>query len=123
MCLTAQALAAIDSTLLDASLLGINLVQSAVLGWTQIWHYYIRAGFEPEFSSINPVDCGQCCRAGNVRSEEHTSELHHLGISYAVFCLKKKNAPYRRALSARRRPEPPPAGGGFRHGRSVTRSQ
>src|SRR5471030_3535944 len=24
------------------------------------------------------------------RSEEHTSELHHLGISYAVFCLKKK---------------------------------
>src|SRR5262245_64228117 len=25
-----------------------------------------------------------------LRSEEHTSELHHLGISYAVFCLKKK---------------------------------
>src|SRR5438045_6962700 len=25
------------------------------------------------------------------RSEEHTSELRHLGISYAVFCLKKKN--------------------------------
>src|SRR2546426_10450719 len=24
------------------------------------------------------------------RSEEHTSELHHLVISYAVFCLKKK---------------------------------
>src|SRR5437899_7623750 len=24
------------------------------------------------------------------RSEEHTSELSHLGISYAVFCLKKK---------------------------------
>src|ERR1035438_8724854 len=23
-------------------------------------------------------------------SEEHTSELQHLGISYAVFCLKKK---------------------------------
>src|SRR5205814_10296181 len=23
------------------------------------------------------------------RSEEHTSELRHLGISYAVFCLKK----------------------------------
>src|SRR3989454_4801513 len=27
---------------------------------------------------------------GAVRSEEHTSELHHLVISYAVFCLKKK---------------------------------
>src|SRR5437867_9748965 len=24
------------------------------------------------------------------RSEEHTSELHHRTISYAVFCLKKK---------------------------------
>src|SRR5437899_8675785 len=24
------------------------------------------------------------------RSEEHTSEPSHLGISYAVFCLKKK---------------------------------
>src|SRR5438045_6998686 len=24
------------------------------------------------------------------RSEEHTSESSHLGISYAVFCLKKK---------------------------------
>src|SRR3712207_7499607 len=26
-----------------------------------------------------------------VRSEEHTSELRHANISYAVFCLKKKN--------------------------------
>src|SRR5699024_9851098 len=25
------------------------------------------------------------------RSEEHTSELQHVAISYAVFCLKKKN--------------------------------
>src|ERR1035438_4033324 len=25
-----------------------------------------------------------------VRSEEHTSNSSHLGISYAVFCLKKK---------------------------------
>src|SRR2546421_9289287 len=27
---------------------------------------------------------------GSSRSEEHTSELHHDQISYAVFCLKKK---------------------------------
>src|SRR5258707_6946973 len=27
------------------------------------------------------------------RSEEHTSELHHANISYAVFCLKKKEHP------------------------------
>src|SRR5438477_3322145 len=25
-----------------------------------------------------------------MRSEEHTSELRHMSISYAVFCLKKK---------------------------------
>src|SRR5438552_13793140 len=30
------------------------------------------------------------CVAAQVRSEEHTSELHHQIISYAVFCLKKK---------------------------------
>src|SRR3712207_7451181 len=29
-------------------------------------------------------------RARGVRSEEHTSELQHANISYAVFCLKKK---------------------------------
>src|SRR6266702_6222816 len=29
-------------------------------------------------------------RTGAGRSEEHTSELHHVAISYAVFCLKKK---------------------------------
>src|SRR5437667_4373621 len=27
----------------------------------------------------------------NPRSEEHTSEPSHITISYAVFCLKKKN--------------------------------
>ena len=27
---------------------------------------------------------------GARRSEEHTSELRHITISYAVFCLKKK---------------------------------
>src|SRR5206468_10691797 len=30
-------------------------------------------------------------RNSALRSEEHTSELHHDQISYAVFCLKKKN--------------------------------
>src|SRR5436853_4903519 len=53
------------------------------------------------------------------RSEEHTSESSHLGISYAVFCLKKKNAPHpphplarphgrpRAAKAAAARPAPP----------------
>src|SRR5256885_13062830 len=33
----------------------------------------------------------QCpARTSRERSEEHTSELRHLVISYAVFCLKKQ---------------------------------
>src|SRR3546814_2304553 len=36
--------------------------------------------------------CSLCGGAGSERSEEHTSELQSLmRISYAVFCLKKKN--------------------------------
>src|SRR3546814_3401715 len=35
---------------------------------------------------------GLCCPCRGGRSEEHTSELQSLmRISYAVFCLKKKN--------------------------------
>src|SRR5256885_5480709 len=30
-------------------------------------------------------------QSGQARSEEHTSDSSHLVISYAVFCLKKKN--------------------------------
>src|SRR5256886_13602066 len=45
------------------------------------------------------IDIGVSTRAAqsqeaaeqNARSEEHTSELRHSQISYAVFCLKKKN--------------------------------
>src|SRR3546814_1827504 len=42
-----------------------------------------------------PIPCffnTLACAASQVRSEEHTSELQSLmRISYAVFCLKKKN--------------------------------
>src|SRR3546814_2341139 len=39
---------------------------------------------------IDPTDAG--CVRPEARSEEHTSELQSLmRISYAVFCLKKKN--------------------------------
>src|SRR3954466_8654253 len=37
-----------------------------------------------------------------IRSEEHTSELQHTIISYAVFCLKKKDT----ERPPRRRPRP-----------------
>src|SRR3546814_12841024 len=40
-----------------------------------------------------PDRTGVCERTAAVRSEEHTSEFQSLmRISYAVFCLKKKNA-------------------------------
>src|SRR3546814_6179868 len=40
--------------------------------------------------------CVALIRRGPARSEEHTSELQSLmRISYAVFCLKKKNNKYR----------------------------
>src|SRR6266511_6484746 len=36
-----------------------------------------------------------CCASRRpARSEEHTSELSHVKISYAVFCLKKKKKKY-----------------------------
>src|SRR3546814_1849117 len=42
-------------------------------------------------------------RQGRSRSEEHTSELQSLmRISYAVFCLKKKNRVYAQAKRAKR---------------------
>src|SRR3546814_6535629 len=41
---------------------------------------------------IGPSGAGKTVTAAKLRSEEHTSELQSLmRISYAVFCLKKKN--------------------------------
>src|SRR5256885_4199474 len=46
----------------------------------------VQAAVYPRVVSIPPGQSSACWR----RSEEHTSELSHLVISYAVFCLKKK---------------------------------
>src|SRR5574343_1957860 len=37
-----------------------------------------------------PLTTEELDRVYELRSEEHTSELSHITISYAVFCLKKK---------------------------------
>src|SRR3546814_8805173 len=43
-------------------------------------------------AALHPVEAAAECGARLARSEEHTSELQSLmRISYAVFCLKKKN--------------------------------
>ena len=51
-------------------------------GWFQCFSVY-----ELKVSMVKNLEMG-----GSNRSEEHTSELQsHVRISYAVFCLKKKN--------------------------------
>src|ERR1022692_2228539 len=44
-----------------------------------------------------------CITTAALRSEEHTSELRHLVISYAVFCLKKHQSEPGRADPRQRR--------------------
>src|SRR3546814_7294739 len=58
----------------------------------------VRRGLEPPLERggrspfLRPLP--RCYRRPGHRSEEHTSELQSLmRISYAVFCLKKKNNP------------------------------
>src|SRR5437588_8657424 len=53
----------------------------------------LAACIEPTFVSCDSPQGPQLCTAGSVcvRSEEHTSNSSHTVISYAVFCLKKKN--------------------------------
>src|SRR5258707_10938214 len=45
-------------------------------------------GRRPRRGGVEPRSESRACGSG--RSEEHTSELSHANISYAVFCLKKK---------------------------------
>src|SRR3546814_3723245 len=47
-------------------------------------------GCDAEIPSASEALCSAHCTEGDLRSEEHTSELQSLmRISYAVFCLKK----------------------------------
>src|SRR3546814_1744084 len=55
-----------------------------------------RSGSIGRISNSSPqASVGLCAMIATARSEEHTSELQSLmRISYAVFCLKKKNKEY-----------------------------
>src|SRR5690625_5993597 len=51
--------------------------------------------FRNDIRSFWLADRAHRDRTGDAaRSEEHTSELSHVAISYAVFCLKKTNYQY-----------------------------
>src|SRR3546814_7052266 len=53
---------------------------------------YVRNDSQAVKLSFASIDGSQYHASGLMRSEEHTSELQSLmRISYAVFCLKKKN--------------------------------
>src|SRR5690554_96151 len=62
---------------------------------------FLHGNFYLGFSAV--LDLASVVFLGGLRSEEHTSELHHVRISYAVFCLKKKTRLHIRC-SARTRP-------------------
>src|SRR3546814_6661168 len=53
-----------------------------------------------DMHTLKPIDAAEIRAAAAERSEEHTSELQSLmRISYAVFCLKKKNIDFSRTHS------------------------
>src|SRR3546814_3576540 len=65
-------------------------------------------GGVPRVENIRPMQgaTAESQIAQDFRSEEHTSELQSLmRISYAVFCLKKKNYPKKYHVSALRKPQ------------------
>src|SRR2546427_1973755 len=66
----------------------------------RVWRDHVK-GFTDQVTSdvhgnsvaaLNPKGTPRLMLAGHIdRSEEHTSNSSHSQISYAVFCLKKKN--------------------------------
>src|SRR5437899_10081424 len=70
---------------------GAVAIVGTLLGEWQSWHLTGRAigaiAYLVVFGSILGYSAYSYALR---RSEEHTSDSSHLGISYAVFCLKKK---------------------------------
>ena len=65
-----------------------NLIKDATCDFTDTGTITLTERvLQPEEFQVNVELCKKDFRS---RSEEHTSELHHTVISYAVFCLKKK---------------------------------
>src|ERR1035441_10922054 len=72
-----QSLREVRLALLDADV-NLNVVKEL------LDRVRVKALGEEVRSSLSPAQ-----EVIRIRSEEHTSELQYLGISYAVFCLKK----------------------------------
>src|SRR3546814_1301724 len=94
--LFALMLAMLGNQGMEAMLLTLAIVAALLvaLKWLY-WHAADRAGLPGSRAAA----VGLPGREATVRSEEHTSELQSLmRISYAVFCLKKKNKTYTSSL-------------------------
>src|SRR3546814_3568803 len=89
-----QAIAPILNNALNQTWVSEQVIAKRISGSVKTLQNLRWRGTGPPFG----MPYGQTSRA--VRSEEHTSELQSLmRISYAVFCLKKKNNIYTRLLS------------------------
>src|SRR5215212_10430676 len=72
--------------------------RSTLFPYTTLFRSRERRSSPVEGPSRGPPPQRAVALSHSSRSEEHTSELSHLGISYAVFCLKKKkNEPPQRS--------------------------
>src|SRR3546814_1610818 len=67
----------------------------------------VGAALDPD-TQVGPAASEQQFEQNRHRSEEHTSELQSLmRISYAVFCLKKKNKKHKQITKTSKLIEPP----------------
>src|SRR3546814_10486029 len=73
----------------SVSVWGSGRVQSAFACWSELRRsIFVLCSFVESIFTVQDL----ACNSDLPRSEEHTSELQSLmRISYAVFCLKKKN--------------------------------
>src|SRR3546814_9659485 len=95
------------TTLFRSQLLPVRLIGAIESGLGVVYQALPGRGLEvirqgvapcPEVAFFEAVQCH-----GSQRSEEHTSELQSLmRISYAVFCLKKKNQITKKQRSQKR---------------------
>src|SRR3546814_6221350 len=71
--------------------LGAVITPEASMDRTDVSLFALKPNLAPSLALFADIVRNPAFAAGEVRSEEHTSELPSLmRISYAVFCLKKK---------------------------------
>src|SRR3546814_5600880 len=90
------------STRTDTLLPYTTLFRSWLCPWMKLQHVgmYIFGGSLTDLASIGAAATVDMSKIKNTRSEEHTPELQSLmRISYAVFCLKKKNKPHHTTIN------------------------